>query len=78
MKKMFNAQLVAGTNIALVYFSKHRPAFPIHRVISTLPDEQHYIQILAAARWMVRQVQDQSERLVGPLEDPKGEPVDVD
>ena len=63
---------------ALAYFSKHRPAFPIHRVMASLPDEQHYTQTLAAARWVVRQVQDQSERLVGPLEYPKGEPVDLD
>ena len=78
VKTMFNAQLVAGANIALAYFSKHRPAFAIHKVMSTLPDEQHYTQTLGAARWMVRQVQDQSERLVGPLEDPKDEPVEVD
>ena len=25
VKKIFNAQLVAGANIALAYFSKHRP-----------------------------------------------------
>ena len=78
VKKMFNAQLVAGANIALAYFSKHRPGFAIHKVMSGLPDKQNYTQTLGAARWMVRQVQDQTERLVGPLEDPKGKPVEVE
>ena len=41
-----------------------------------IPDEENYTQTIGAARWMVRQVQDQTERLVGPLEVPKGEPVD--
>ena len=75
---MFNAQLVAVANIALAYFRKHRPGFAIHKVMMGIPDEQHYTQTLGAARWMVRQVQDQTERLVGPLEDPKGEPVETD
>ena len=75
---MFNAQLVAGANIALAYFSKHRPGFAIHKVMMGIPDKENYVQILGAARWMVRQVQDQSERLIGPLEEPKGEPVEVD
>ena len=56
VKKMVNAQLVVGANIALAYFSKHRPAFTIHKVMSTLPDEQHYTQTLGAGRWMVRQM----------------------
>ena len=43
-----------------------------------IPDEENYAQTLGVARWMVRQVQDQTERLVGPLEDPKGEPVEVE
>ena len=76
MKKMFNAQLVAGANIALAYFNKHRPNFGIHNVMMGIPDEENYTHTLGAARWMVRQVQDQTERLVGPLEVPKGEPVD--
>ena len=61
VKKMFNAQLVAGANIALAYFSKHRPRFAIHKVMMGIPDEQHYTQTLGAARWMVTQVQDQSK-----------------
>ena len=75
---MFNAQLVASVNIALAYFSKYRPYFAIHKVMMGIPDEENYTQTLGAARWMVRQVQDQTERLVGPLEDPKGEPVEVE
>ena len=75
VKRMFNAQMVAGANIALAYFNLNRPNFPIHNVMMGLPDEEHYAHTLAAARWMVRQVQDQTEELVGPLEAPKGEPV---
>ena len=75
VKKMFNAQLVAGANIALAYFNKHRPNCAIHNVMMGMPDEENYAHTLGAARWMVRQVQDQTERLVGPLEAPKGEPV---
>ena len=78
MKKKFNAQLVVGANIALAYFSKHRPNFGIHKVMMGIPDEENYTKTLGAARWMVRQVQDQTERLVGPLEDPKGEPVNLE
>ena len=51
---------------------------PIHRVMASLPDEQHYTESLAPARWMVGQIQDQYERLVGPPEDPKGEPIELD
>ena len=75
VKKMFNAQLVAGANIALAYFNKHRPNFAIHNVMMGIPDEENYAHTLGAARWMIRQVQDQTERLVDPLEVPKGEPV---
>ena len=78
VKKMFNAQLVVGANIALAYFSKHHPYFAIHKVMMGIPDEENYTQTLGAARWMVRQVQDQTERLVGPLEDPKSEHVDLE
>ena len=78
VKKMFHAQLVVAANIAMAYLRKHRPQLPIHRVMSSLPNEQHYTESLAPARWMVRQVQYQSERLVGPLEDPKGEPTELD
>ena len=75
MKKMINTQLVAGANIALAYFSKHRPGFGIHKVMIGIPDEKNYTRTLGAARWMVRQVQDQTQHFVGPLEAPKGEPV---
>ena len=77
VKTIFNALLVAGANIALAYFSKHRPGFAIHKVMMDIPDEQHYTQTLGAARWMVRQVQDQTDRLVGPLEGPKCECVEA-
>ena len=50
VKKMFNAQLVAGANIMLAYFSKHRPYFSIHKVMMGIPDEENYTQTLGAAR----------------------------
>ena len=61
VKKMFNAQLVVGANIALAYFSKHRPYFAIHKVLMGIPAEENYTQTLGAARWMVRQVKDETE-----------------
>ena len=75
VKKMINTQVVAGANIALAYFNLNRPNFPIHNVMMDIPDDENYAHTLGAARWMVRQVQDQTEQLVGPLEALKGEPV---
>ena len=41
VEKMFNAQFVVGANIALAYFSKHRPYFAIHKVMMGIPDEEN-------------------------------------
>jgi len=76
LKEVVHAQLVAGANVALAYVRMHRPNLPLHKVLDGLPGEGDYADTLAAARQMIQQVQKFSEHLVGPLDAPKGEPVE--
>ena len=76
LKEVVHAQLVAGANVALAYVRMHRPNLPLHKVLDGLPGEGDYADTLAAARQMIQQVQNFSEHLVGPLDAPKGEPVE--
>jgi hypothetical protein len=76
LKEVVHAQLVAGANVALGYIRKHRPHLPLYKVLDGLPGEDDYAETLAAARQMIQQVQNLSEQLVGPLDAPKGEPVE--
>ena len=75
VKQAVHAQLVGGANIALAYFRKHRPYFNLEKVVGGLPDQEHYAESLPFARRMVEDVQRHTERLVGPLDAPKDEPV---
>ena len=76
LKEVVGAQLVAGANAALAYVRMHRPHLPLHKVLDGLPGEKDYADTLAAARQMIQQVLSYSEHLVGPLDAPKGEPVE--
>ena len=76
LKEVVNAQLVAGANVALAYVRLHRSNLPLERLLGGLPGDDDYADTLAAARQMIEQVQKLSERLVGPLDAPKDEPVD--
>ena len=75
LKEVVDAQLVAGANAALAYVRMHRPHLPLERVLEGLPGDDDFDETLAAARRIIRQVQDLSERLVGPLDAPKAEPA---
>jgi len=76
LKEVVYAQLVAGANAALAYVRMHRPHLPLCKVLDGLPGEDDYADTLGAARQMIQQVQSFSEHLVGPLDAPKGEPVE--
>jgi len=76
IKEMIHTQLVAGANVALAYLRKHRPHLPLVRILQGLPEEEHYAEALAPARQLIHQVQNRTEKLVGPLDAPKGEPAE--
>ena len=76
LKEVVHTQLVAGANVALAYVRMHRPNLPLYKVLDGLPGEGDYAETLAAARQLIQQVQSLSERLIGPLDAPKGEPVE--
>ena len=76
LKEVVHTQLVGGANVALAYIRMHRPHLPLDKVLDGLPGADDYADTLAAARQMIQQVQSFSEQLVGPLDAPKGEPVE--
>ena len=76
LKEVVHTQLVGGANVALAYIRKHWPHLPLAKVLDGLPGEDDYAETLAPARQMIQQVQRWSERLVGPLDAPKDEPVE--
>ena len=76
LKEVVHTQLVAGANVALAYVRMHRTNLPLYKVLDGLPGEGDYADTLAATRQMIQQVQSFSEHLVGPLDAPKGEPVE--
>ena len=75
LKEVIHAQLVVGANAALAYVRMHRPHLPLDKVLDGPPGDDDFDETLAAARQIIRQIQDLSERLVGPLDAPKAEPA---
>ena len=76
LKEVVFGQLVAGANTAFAYVRLHRPHVPLDRILDGLPRDADYAESLAAARRAMQQVLNHTERLVGPLDAPKEEPVD--
>ncbi|KAM0894988.1 hypothetical protein ACQ4PT_024141 [Festuca glaucescens] len=76
IQKMLRAQLVGGANMAFAYLRMHWSNFNFEGATNGLLEKEHYTSTLGWARKVIRQVQDQTEELVGPLDGAKKEPVD--
>ena len=72
---MLRAQLVGGANMAFAYLRMHWSNFNFEGATNGLPEKEHYTSTLGWARKVIRQVQDQTKELIGPLDGTKKEPV---